>query len=302
MNNQPWLITNNSCDFDPKEIIDGAIAAHNIDEIWAMFSGGHDSLVSTHIASSHEKFNGVLHIDTGIGIPQTQQYVIDVCDRFGWECNIYRAIENTKADGTPDPIFYRDLVLQWGFPGANLHQFMYSCLKERQIARFVRDRKKKGIKRIGLVSGVRTAESDRRNRKLMSGSQMHHRVGMKVWIAPIILFTEEDCQAYMKSHALPRNPVKDNLCMSGECLCGAFAQRNELTQLEVFYPEVAERIRKLEKEVYPSFPWGWEDQPPKWWKNKQKSERLEANGQLNLFTSPLCYSCAINHHTKLHED
>jgi 3'-phosphoadenosine 5'-phosphosulfate sulfotransferase (PAPS reductase)/FAD synthetase len=249
----------------PAEIIQDAVATHNVDEIWGMFSGGHDSLVSSHIASLAPQFKGILHIDTGTGIPDTQQYVIDTCNRYSWHLKIYRAVENTRADGTPDPMIYRDLVLRWGFPGANLHQFMYSRLKERQIHRFVRDRKTSGVKRIGLVTGARIAESDRRKRNFKQGMEVHRREGSRVWIAPTLLFSDDDCQSYMKSYNLPRNPVKDNLCMSAECLCGAYSQPNELTQIEFFYPEVAARIKALEAEVKAQgFPWGWEDQPPKW--------------------------------------
>lgn len=276
----------------PIEIIQSAISIHQVDELWAMFSGGHDSLVSSHIASLTPQFQGVLHIDTGIGIPDTQQYVISTCDHYHWPLQIYRAVENIRADGTPDPMIYQNLVLRWGFPGANLHQFMYSRLKERQIRRFIRDRKATGAKRIGLVTGIRIAESDRRKRNFKQGTEVCRRDGSQVWIAPTLLFSDEDCRDYMRSHLLPRNPVKENLCMSGECLCGAYAQPNELAQIEFFYPKVAEQIKQLEIEVKAQgFPWGWEEQPPGWWRKKRRMAQLEEQGQLNLFSTPLCHSC-----------
>jgi 3'-phosphoadenosine 5'-phosphosulfate sulfotransferase (PAPS reductase)/FAD synthetase len=83
----------------------------------------------------------------------------------------------------------------------------------------MRDRKTLGAKRIGLVTGARIAESDRRKRNFKQGAEIHRREGSRVWIAPTLLFSDDDCQSYMKSYNLPRNPVKDNLCMSGECLC-----------------------------------------------------------------------------------
>lgn len=82
------------------EIIQAAISVHRIDELWGMFSGGHDSLVSSHIVSAIPQFQGILHIDTGVGIPDTQHYVVEVCDRYNWPLQIYRAVENVRRDGT----------------------------------------------------------------------------------------------------------------------------------------------------------------------------------------------------------
>ena len=46
--------------------ISSAILEHNAQGIFALFSGGHDSLCSTHIASRHPDFTGVIHCNTGI--------------------------------------------------------------------------------------------------------------------------------------------------------------------------------------------------------------------------------------------
>jgi hypothetical protein len=51
--------------------------------------------------------------------------------------------------------------------------------------------------------------------------------------------------------------------MSGECLCGAFAHKDELAEVEMFFPDVAAQIRELEVEVaaagHPAkiCKWGW---------------------------------------------
>jgi 3'-phosphoadenosine 5'-phosphosulfate sulfotransferase (PAPS reductase)/FAD synthetase len=273
------------------DIIDQAVETHQIKEVWGLFSGGHDSLISTHLASQHPLFKGVLHINTGIGIKDTRRFVIETCKRYQWPLHIYSARFVTKADGTV--MNYRSLVLKYGFPGPAQHTMMYTWLKERQIDRFVRDRREKLGKqgfRIGLVSGVRTHESRRRTinmSKIVDGCM---RDGSRVWLSPVGSWDDCKCEQYIKAAALPRNPVKDNICKSGECLCGAFAVKNELAELDVFYPETATEIRALETEVKAAgFPWGWEEQPPKWWGEKKRREKAEENGQLTLF--PLCTSC-----------
>lgn len=274
------------------EIIDRAVETHQIKEIWALFSGGHDSLISTYIASHHPRFKGVLHINTGIGIKDTRRFVIETCKQYRWALQIYSARFVCKSDGTP--MTYRDLVLKYGFPGGAQHSMMYTWLKERQIDRFVRDRKAGDRKiRIGLISGVRTHESRKRTLNMKNLVDGCMRDGSRVWISPIGSWTDCNCEKLIKSANLPRNPVKDNICKSGECLCGAFSQKNELTELEFFYPEVAAEIRALEVEVKANgFPWGWEDQPPAWWSKKKQYDQREKNGQLNLLSFlPLTETC-----------
>lgn len=225
-------------------ILERAIQEHRPRHIFCLFSGGHDSLTATHFVMQRlPGMASVVHIDTGIGIPETQQFVVDTCARYGWPLKIYRATENTKADGTPDPQDYDQIVLENGFPGPGAHRIMYSKLKQRQIRRLVREHKQNRADRIMLVSGVRRQESKRR----MGNVAEIQREGAQVWVAPLMHFSDTEQHRYMVDNALPRNPVKDRLCMSGECLCGAFAHPGELKEIEFWYPEVGARIRNLEK-------------------------------------------------------
>lgn len=259
-----------------------------IQEIWAGFSGGHDSVTSTHFISKHHLFKGVLHIDTGIGIPETQQYVIDVCRKFNWPLKIYKASEHVNGKGQADPQIYEELVKRFGFPGPSMHRVFYNRLKERCIRQFLRENKLSGDRPyIAISTGFRSTESKRRSKYVNQTITQNGLPRSAIFLSPIINWSEEDCNNYMVKHNLPRNPVKDNLCMSGECLCGAFAKPNELLAIEVHYPEVAERIKRLEASVKKKFPWRWEESPPNWWTEKRKKERLEEEGQLSLF----CQNC-----------
>ncbi len=88
-------------------LIDAAVAAHKPVAVWAAFSGGHDSLVNTHLTSQHPAFTGVVHINTGIGIEETREFVRRVCGEFGW-----RLIEVY-----PPRITYEQMCLERGMPG-----------------------------------------------------------------------------------------------------------------------------------------------------------------------------------------
>lgn len=213
-------------------IIDEALALHPASHLFGLFSGGHDSMCASHVASQHPAFSGVAHIDTTIGIPQTRQYVRDQAERYGWDLKVY----------TP-PVSYREIVLKHGFPGPGGHLFMYTRLKERCIQYLVRDHKTHWKDRIGMVTGVRLSESVRR----MGNVAPIQRKGGQLWIAPILHWTDDDKNAYMTMNQIVRNPVVDTICMSGECLCGSFARREEMIDLEVNFPAVAEEIHALEK-------------------------------------------------------
>ena len=164
------------------------------------------------------------------------------CQHYGWNLLEYKATENTKADGTPDPMVYEDICIRYGFPGAFGHQAMYSQLKERQLRRLARDYKASPKQPMMLISGCRREESIRR----MGTVKEIDPQGRIVWVAPFADMTAVDCGRYMEAHDIKRNPVKDLLHMSGECLCGAFAHKGELEEIELWYPEVASRIKEIE--------------------------------------------------------
>jgi 3'-phosphoadenosine 5'-phosphosulfate sulfotransferase (PAPS reductase)/FAD synthetase len=64
--------------------LDHARLEHRSSQTWSLFSGGDDSLATAVVTSHALGFRGCLHIDTGIGIPETQQFVIDTCRQQGW--------------------------------------------------------------------------------------------------------------------------------------------------------------------------------------------------------------------------
>ncbi len=230
---------------DAGHLIESAIAQYNPVAIFSLFSGGHDSLTMTHFVARYlgDRLTGVCHINTGIGIRQTREFVRNICKQFGWRLLEYKATENVKADGTPDPQIYSDIVVEHGFPGPGIHHIMYARLKERQLLRLIRDHKTQWKDKILLLSGARKKESNRRMRNVI-GIQ---KEGARIWVAPFQDFTDTDQQDYMTLFSLPKNPVKEYLCMSGECLCGSFAQPNELKEIELWYPEAAAEIKAIEE-------------------------------------------------------
>jgi 3'-phosphoadenosine 5'-phosphosulfate sulfotransferase (PAPS reductase)/FAD synthetase len=275
-------------------ILNTAIKTYKPKHIFGLFSGGHDSATVTHFANQAlgDQITGVVHINTGIGIPQTREYVRDTSKHFGWNLMEYKATENVNAKGEPDPMVYEALVTKLGFPGAFGHGMMYNRLKERQLRRLARDFEATPKEPVMLISGCRKEESTRR----MGTTKEIDKQGRFLWVAPFAEMTGIDLGYYMEFEDIPRNQVKDLLHMSGECLCGAFAHKGELAEIDMWFPEVAEGIRAIEKRVRDAgFPWGWEEQPPSWWTDRKKAK---ASGQEDAFEAEanaeieyLCMGC-----------
>jgi len=233
------------------EVLERAIREHDPSHVFALFSGGHDSLCATHIASKHPRFSGVIHVNTGIGVEATRTYVRETCARFGWPLKEYH-VEGQS---------YRDLALTYGFPGPPQHNVMYRKLKQRSLERVVREHKTHRHDRLIFVNGARRGESQRRMRTT-AGKEVY-REKCIVWVSVIHGWAATDRLPYMALHGLPRNPVVDRLHMSGECLCGCFSKPGELQMLEAWYPETAATIRDLEREVRArGLPCLWGEPPP----------------------------------------
>jgi 3'-phosphoadenosine 5'-phosphosulfate sulfotransferase (PAPS reductase)/FAD synthetase len=252
-------------------IIDRAVQEHKITKLFGLFSGGHDSLSAVAVASEHPAFTAAAHLNTGIGIQATRQFVSDTCQRHGWP--LLELWPPKDRNGERPGKTYHDLVVKGyrtkkgevyqGFPnGPKSHHTMYYHLKQRQIRRLVREHKSHRLERIGLVTGVRSQESTRRMTAALAVEV--RRDGCQVWINPILSWTKDDCNAYIGHRELERNIVVDVLHRSGECLCGALASPGELPEIEDWYPKDVAPIREIERECAASGIPGckWADAPP----------------------------------------
>lgn len=213
-----------------------AIEEHEPSHVFALFSGGHDSLCSTAVAAKHPAFTAAVHINTGIGIKETRQFVRTTCRTHGWPL----------IEMHPDRKTYRDLVIEQGMPaGPKAHNTTYYWLKQRQVRRLVAEHKQGRHGRVVLVTGIRKQESERRMSAVMSVPV--HRIGAQVWVNPILEWSKADCQDFMEAEGLKRNRVVDLLHRSGECLCGALARRSELKDIEGWFPLTAQEIYTYER-------------------------------------------------------
>lgn len=231
---------------EPEQILTIAEDSYLPAKRFVLFSGGNDSatLVYWLLHNTPIQIDGAVHINTGIGVQQTREFVRDFCRDFG-----VPLIEKKAPEGE-----YERLCREYGVPGPGAHWQAYRYLKDRQIEALVREHRppkekaEKGKRSkpqppIMLITGVRKSESKRR---MGTTRPIKERKG-QLWVAPHLDWSKQQFTDYRNTHDIPRNEVADVLHMSGECLCGAFGGRDELHELAIFYPEVYAQIQRAEE-------------------------------------------------------
>jgi 3'-phosphoadenosine 5'-phosphosulfate sulfotransferase (PAPS reductase)/FAD synthetase len=200
-----------------------------------MFSGGNDSTVMAYVMRKH--LTHLIHADTGVGLQATRQFVEETAAALGLPLL-------TPTAPRPEDR-YSALVRQYGFPGPGMHTKMYNRLKERAWREARRHLVTDGHhQRMIFVAGRRRNESTRRAKV-----PELEREDSVVWVSPMVLWTKLDLNTYRRMHDIPVNPVYEVLHMSGECLCGCYAQEGEREWLFRWFPEDGSirQIQQLER-------------------------------------------------------
>lgn len=150
-------------------VVQDVLDSFRISHVVAAFSGGDDSIVSTHWAMDRFEDAVVMIGDTEIGLQRTRDHQAACVERFGWQCERVAP----KPEGPPkgwcdrdsEPwvdgkTSYEEFVLNFGFPGNGQHGRMYQRLKQRSFRKIkpILGSRKRGS-RILVVSGIRHDES-----------------------------------------------------------------------------------------------------------------------------------------------
>ncbi len=222
---------------------------------WALVSGGKDSLTTAQVLHEAGRLAGCVSFKTGISTPDWEAFVIKVCEERGWPLEFYETDES-----------YDDLVIRFGFPGPGMHGMFMNYLKGRCVRKF-----KKAHPDGILASGTRLDESERR---------FNSTKPVSVWenvpiLTPIYDLTTDQTWAFFRDRGFERAPAYSTLQISGDCLCGAFANTGEPQQLAFHYPKLGEHFKALGREIESTFPkrcqWGWGCDRPR--KPKSAKER-----------------------------
>lgn len=199
--------------------------------VYALCSGGKDSITLTH--SCRDLIDGIIFIDTTIGVPDTLAHVRAFSEKIGKPLIVL----------TPQ-MSYRDMVHKYGFPGPSGHRFAFIYLKWKPIWRWARQFKKPVL----LLSGVRKKESKRRMANVNQGLPRTDPSYKKmVWFAPLWDWSDGQVFDYLLLNDLKIAPAHDKIGLSGDCLCGAYSRPGEAELIFREYPEIGEQIAEIER-------------------------------------------------------
>lgn len=236
-------------------IIRAALDLFNPTHIVSMVSGGKDSAASDQVARELGlKIDLVMHGNTRCGIAETSDFVRSTYGAMG---------EFVEADaGTA----YEDYVLRKGFFGKGIgaHAFAYRVLKAQPFRKAISKAIRQGKRdvRILLLNGARKDESENRMKNLQV-TRRDPAAPNNIWVSLIYDFSQDARDAYLKSRATPINPVAEQLCRSGECMCGTMQTKQERAEAAALYPKWGEWLDGLEAEARARHGFGWGEPFPK---------------------------------------
>lgn len=203
----------------------------NPDWVFAEVSGGHDSTAMLYAAANSDELeiDAVVHLNTGIGVEYTREYVREQCARLGLP---YIEGIQPKKERRYGPRF-----IKHGAPGANPIAHNIHRIDGKQD---VEDKLVQSYEgEIAILTGVSRYESQRRKKTVaQSGIQEDNRHDWVVYAGPVAEYTGSEMNDVLDRHDVDRNPAADLLDSSGECLCAAFASFWDLAYIWQIEPSL----------------------------------------------------------------
>jgi len=229
-----------------------------VTKVYGLCSGGKDSMSACAVAHEIRPLDGIVLVDTTIVArngDDKPSYI--AAKNFAKELGVpficIKPLETLKKGFEYVPCVgkygtgkvFENYCKEYGFPHANLHNQVFRFLKKKALVGFVMSITKQK-ERVAFISGVRGKESKRRldNAQLIGIDEDTPRI---VWIAPIYYWTTEQAYAFVKEHNYRLSESYTALHLSGDCLCGAYADKTETFLLKQFYPDTAKQIADIEK-------------------------------------------------------
>jgi 3'-phosphoadenosine 5'-phosphosulfate sulfotransferase (PAPS reductase)/FAD synthetase len=129
-------------------------------------------------------------------------------------------------------------------------RWCYHKLKRLPAERYIRQRYRRGDI---IALGVRGDESLFRERNYNSVFTTKYysdaKVETKIWL-PLLYVDSETVNKLIKKFSIPESPVWRKIGMSGECFCLAGSSKNNVIRAVKAYPELAERLIKIDDIIH----------------------------------------------------
>ena len=214
--------------------------------IHCFFSGGRDSALSCFIAYRVSRLRNwgfrLVHINTTIGLEDTERYVKRYAEWLGTELVVLR----------PDHTFeeYVAMYPYWPHVYPPRMRWCYHKLKRIPFERYLKMNYRDGDL---LVLGVRRSESLFREREYNSVFTAKYysesKVQAKVWL-PLLHVTDDRIDELIEKLGIPKSPVWRVIGSSGECFCLAGATKRKIMQAVKVYPELGQRLAKIDDIIH----------------------------------------------------
>jgi phosphoadenosine phosphosulfate reductase len=199
---------------------------------YVFFSGGKDSLAVLSLAKKALSGVEAIHVDTTVSIPKNLKYVRSVCKELGVKLHIVR----------PEKTFF-ELAVEKGFPTFR-RRWCCDYLKLRPVKKFMCTRNPNRV----CFDGQRREESVRR--ETLPLRQWRDYLGCYLY-HPILDWTREDVEDYLKQEGLPINPLyAEGFRRAPECWCGLYKSPEEFLLLKSRYPDFFSSLLKLENSMH----------------------------------------------------
>ncbi len=202
-------------------------------DIYVMFSGGRDSLVTLHLISEVLGKANVkaLFIDTGISTPGLIEYVRDTCKRLNIELTVVK----------PRYDFFK-LVKAKGFPIIK-RRWCKEYLKIRPLKEWI---SRKDVKDVVLVTGIRRDESWMKSRAF---KLYYHPKFKTTTYAPIFEWSKSDVINYLGEYGLEECPLYKTYGKAYDCWCTVYKSPSDFAVLALNNPEFFRKFVEAEKEL-----------------------------------------------------
>lgn len=211
------------------------------------FSGGRDSALACYIANKvaknlTKKFR-LVHVDTGVALRETREYVERYASWMGSDLIVLRT-----------PYDYFEYVAKYGYPNIVKNRWCWRLLKREPLYQFRVSELKEGVNALWVL-GIRSSESIFRlekYRKLASTLTAAKIKDLPVveWL-PVLHLDGKTVEALIEKFGIPKSPVWHKIGMSGDCICLAATHKKALEALFLNYPDVAEKFYKFDKSLTP---------------------------------------------------
>ncbi len=197
------------------------------------FSGGKDSLVTLHkLLYEWNKNFEVIYVDTGLSLPECNEYVKEICEEFGVKLNVIKAKRN-----------FWETVEQWGFPTRpGWKRWCMMELKMKPLKEF--------IPKFSVVAlGIRKGESS--YRKKFYQETIIWSEYLTAWeYFPILEWSNEDIERYIEKYKLKVNPCYKLYGFGGNCyFCPFRVDKKYYLRLRLHHPELFKKIIEYEAKM-----------------------------------------------------